>query len=219
VLRTPTWLRKAQDFWLLTARTAEYPESEADWIALLSNPAQLSGPFDRGVAIGRYSVRRAIGWSYTPLGQLLNAYKHHNDDRAGEALAMLVSRFVEHAGLVRDYDALLPMPPSFMSRAAPPVLGLVTWPDIPQPLSVRPELLEIHAAISPQKWQTSAFTRFNRASDTFVASDSVSGQRVLIVDDLYDTGETVSAVAHALRAKNASTVGVLAICLTGRHEL
>lgn len=217
MLRTPLWLRKAHEFWQHTARAADYPESEADWIALLSDPIPLSGPFDKGLAIGRYFSRRALGWSYTPLGQLLHAYKCHDDARAGEVLAMLLSRFIQHAGLNHDYDALLPVPPSFMSRPSPPVLTLLNWPDVPEHLPVRPELLSIRAAISPQKWQTSAFARFNQTSHSLVAVDAVSGLRVLIVDDLYDTGETVSAVAHALKAQNAAAVGVLAICATGRH--
>jgi predicted amidophosphoribosyltransferase len=217
VLRTPLWLRKAHEFWQHTARPADYPESEADWFRLLSDTIALVGPFDGGLAIGHYSVRRLFGWSTTPLGQLLDAHKHHEDARAGEALAMLLSQFIERAGLTQSYDALLPVPPSFMSRPASPVLNLLTWPRIPLQIPVRPDLLTIHAAISPQKWQTSAFTRFNQTSHSLVAVEAVSGLRVLIVDDLYDTGETVSAVAHALKAQNAAAVGVLAICATGRH--
>jgi len=52
-----------------------------------------------------------------------------------------------------------------------------------------------------------------------VATTALSGKEVLVLDDLYRSGATMSAVAHALRSEgSAANVYVLALTRTRRRR-
>jgi len=213
-----TWLRRALAFWRGLERPIDYPEQEAEWRALIDAPVPLHGPFDWGLAVGRYGAGRGRRMKRTPLGDLMWSYRQFADPRAAEILSALLARFLRSLEVETRFDVIVPVPPSFASRDVSSVRGLLTPGDSALPLPVRDDLIARAAAIAPQRRRSSAFARHVRNEKAFRVDAGVRGLRVLIVDDLYDTGETASALAHALRERGAAAVGVLAICVTGRCD-
>jgi predicted amidophosphoribosyltransferase len=189
----------------------DYPRDEQDWLALIDQPVELSGPFDWGVAIGRmvsdHGSRRR-----SPLGSLLWSFKNRDDDQAAEILAAVLVRFLERCELPEEYDGLVAVPPSFQSRPGPPVESLLTGADRELPLPLLTDVVKRTVAMAPQKSDPDAGPRPSRDESMFVVDASVAGKRLLLVDDFYNTGETIGALVHALRERGAARVGVVAIC-------
>ena len=77
-------------------------------------------------------------------------------------------------------------------------------------LPERPRWLSRSRDTRPQTELTAAERRRNVAH-AFVASPSVSGAHVILVDDILTTGATVAECARTLRAAGARVVGVLAV--------
>lgn len=210
------WLGRMQEFWRDLARPVDYPQNDKEWQALIDHPVPLTGPFDWGVAIS--SAVTAKGSRRSPLGSLLWSFKHRDDDRAAAILAAVLVRFLEHSNVQSDYDGIIAVPPSFQSRPAPPVASLLNHADHPLPLPVIQDGVKRTVAVAPQ--QESGDTRSLSAGDEsmFEVDSAVAGKRILLVDDFYNTGETISALVHALRERDATRVGVVVICSAPRRD-
>lgn len=66
-----------------------------------------------------------------------------------------------------------------------------------------------------QQASLSGEARLHNLTDAFRADPSVAGKRVLLVDDVYTTGETARECAKALRAAGAKNVYLLAFAMGG----
>lgn len=203
--------RRATNFWHELARPVDYPHDEDEWLALIDQPVRLSGPFDWGMAISpMVTGKRTPGRS--PLGNLLWSYKHREDEHAAEILSAVLVRFLERCQVQDDYDGLIPVPPSFQSRPRPPVDSLLTGADRELPLPVLDGAVTRSVAIAPQAEKGADTPREGRDQAIFAVDPAVSGKRILLIDDFYNTGETIGALVHALREQGASKVGVVTIC-------
>jgi len=73
-------------------------------------------------------------------------------------------------------------------------------------------------AMAPQTDDSKTGPKAARDESMFEVDASVSGKRILLVDDFYNTGETIGALVHALREQGASRVGVVVICSAVRSD-
>ena len=211
------WMKWASDFWRELARPVDYPQNEKEWLALIDQPVELSGPFDWGVAIGPV-VANSGSQRRSPLGSLLWSFKHRDDDQAAEILSAVLVRFLERCGVQDQYDGLVAVPPSFRSRPGPPVESLLSGADHELPLPVLTAAVKRAVAMAPQKEGSRTSPKAARDESMFEVDASVSGKRILLVDDFYNTGETIGALVHALREQGASRVGVVVICSAVRSD-
>lgn len=203
------WRKRAADIWRELARPVDYPQREEDWLELIEHPVSLSGPFDWGVAIG--GVRTDTGSRRrSALGSLLWSFKHRDDDQAAEILSAVLVRFLEHSNIADEYDAIIAVPPSFRSRPGPPVESLLSGADRKPPIPLWTDIVKRNVAMAPQHAEAGA--SMSRDESLFSIDARVKGQRILLVDDFYNTGETINALVHALREQKAAKVGVVVIC-------
>ena len=146
---------------------------------------------------------------YTPLGDVENLRE------AGGAVADEIAEVLGHHPLLRNADAIAAPPghdskvPGFGARLA---AGVAKRRDTPLVRCTSRQELRAQA-------RSLAFPdRAPALAGQFHCADDVSGQHIVIVDDVYASGATAEETARALRAAGASRVVSIAAIRTMEFE-
>jgi len=156
-------------------------------------------PVDWCDAWGRYSGT---------LERVLHALKFERHDFLDDQLAALLDETLRD----RDFDAIVPVPMHWLrarrrgyNQAELIARALSKRIAIPTELLLRKK----HGGVPQSTLARDARARNVRGA--FVASRRAKGKRILIVDDICTTGETLRACARALLREEASRVCAIAI--------
>lgn len=192
-------------------RATSAADPVADFLAR-SQARPLPGPWQEGWALGFHSGFGGADWRRSKVGDLTYRLKYESDESALEPLVEEAAALCRHHPALAGVDALVAVIPSTAHRLDPVasvVAGLAARLGKP-----------VLAALSrtrrtdPQKDMRSlALKRANVAGAFAVAAD-VSGKRLLVVDDLYDSGATLGEVTRILRRAGAAGVCVLTLTRT-----
>ncbi|HNT53794.1 MAG TPA: RecQ family ATP-dependent DNA helicase [Anaerolineaceae bacterium] len=190
------------------------PQSEDPIAAFLSrsHPRQLPGPWDAGWALGFHSQFTGADWKRSDAGELAYRLKYQADLSTLPALVEQAAALIaEHPELVQA-DAIVPAPPSTprpndpvssFAKAISQRFGLPFWPILVKSRQTAPQK-EMH---------TLAQKRMNVAG-AFDLQAPVKGKRLLVVDDLFDSGATLEEITRLLRRADAKRVCVLTMTRT-----
>ena len=92
------------------------------------------------------------------------------------------------------------------------------WPEQPRPVLL-PEALERNRATTPQAQLPRAARKQNMQGVFHVPEKgSVAGHKVVLVDDICTTGETLRAATKALLRAGAAQVACMVVCRTSMHQ-
>lgn len=160
--------------------------------------------------------RLHVPWAYAwPLDQLVLAWKHGGSVRAGRVLADLAREAA--AGLPEPAPTLVvpvPLHPERLRERGfnqAEQLARVVAATLAVPLESR-QVQRIRATASQQALGGAARRRNLRGAFAVAAgARPLSGERVLLVDDVVTTGATLAALAGVLRAAGAERVDGLAL--------
>lgn len=166
----------------------------------------------------RHSLKIASGRLYTgPIKRLIYKLKYDNDRLLAYDLALLMKQ--AWTLLTKDFVdepvVLIPIPlyPDRLWER-----GYNQAEEIAKYLSTRIEVpVETRALKRIKKTQAqfglSRIARLQNMSNAFVAmSKFVSGRHVVLVDDVYTSGATLSEAADALLRAGAASVSAIAVC-------
>jgi competence protein ComFC len=184
------------------------------------HPEPIEGPWIEGFVLDRHVVSsRPIGYvgehmqfetARSPLGELVYQLKYRNgplDDIVETAAVFVIERW---NGVV---DRVVPPPPSLHRAKQPAVLmaaGVARSLGVPSLPSAA-----VKAAATPQMKNVPLHERAPLLSAAIQAgADAVQGCRVLLVDDLWETGSTLRRVAEVLRQMGATEIRALAMTRT-----
>lgn len=184
------------------------------------HPEPVDGPWIEGFVLDRHVISsRPIGYlgehmqfetTRSPLGELAYQLKYRNgkpDDIIETAVAFVKERW---RGLI---DCVVPPPPSLHRTNQPAViiaegiaaiLGVSSLPSA-----------AIKATATPQMKNVALHERGPLLSAAIQAgTGAVQGQRILLIDDLWETGSTLRRVAEVLGQIGATEVRALAMTRT-----
>lgn len=142
---------------------------------------------------------------YTPLGDVQKL------KQAGRAVVDEISEFVGRHPVLRGVDAIAAPPghdPAALSFGARVAAGVAMRRDLPLVRLTSGQ--DVRAPIRGLEFAA----RAGALGGQFRCPDDVSGQRVLIVDDVYASGATAEETARALRAAGADQVASIATIRT-----
>jgi len=195
-------------------RLAAQTVSKNDVAAFLArpHPRPLTGPWHAGWALGFHSRFAGAEWSRSPVGELAYRLKYQNDLSALPPLVeQALALCAEHPELA-DVDAIVPVPPS-TPRPSDPVSALADALGTRLERPVQRVVVKTRNTKPQKEMHTLAQKRANVAG-AFAVRGDVRGQRLLILDDLYDSGATLEEVCRVLRQAGAARLCVLTLTRT-----
>ena len=177
-----------------------------------AHPRQLPGPWHAGWALGFHSQFAGVNWNRSQTGELTYRLKYQGDQ---SVLPLLVEQAValiaEHPELAQ-VDGIIPVPPS-TPRPNDPVSSFA------QALAQKLELTYLPVVAksrptSPQKEMHTLAQKQSNVASAFSVQSPVKGKRLMVVDDLFDSGATLLEIHRQLCRAGAVKVNVLTLTRT-----
>jgi ATP-dependent DNA helicase RecQ len=176
------------------------------------HPRPLQGPWHTGWALGFHGSFAGKEWSRSSVGQLTYHLKYQGDRSVLPELVDLAAALLAIHPEMSQVEAIIPTPPS-TERSCDPVSAFS------EALGERIEI-KVHYALqktrktAPQKeFRTAAQKRANVVG-AFSVKLPVNNLKVLVIDDLYDSGATLEEITRLLINAGARRVYVLTLTKT-----
>ena len=187
-----------------------------------TNPQRLLGNWDRGVALDLHTVSsellhgRSFNTQRTEVGELLYQVKYRHNYESVSELVQVACEFIRNNKEYRDVRAIIPVPPSDVTRPLQPVQEVAMR--IGSILSI-PVLLDYvrkaRRTMALKNIDDVASRRVQLAGAFKVEDLSLAGKSVLLFDDLIRSGETLREITRVLKEQGrVATVYVLTLTKT-----
>lgn len=180
------------------------------------HPRQLSGPWDAGWALGFHSRYQGSDWTRSPVGELAYRLKYNGDFSVIQPLIQKMKDLIRAHPEIGQVDAIIPVPSS-VQREKDPVGSLARALANQLKVTYWPVLTKSRKTDQQKQFQTLAQKKANVAG-AFRLQTSIKGKRLLVVDDLFDSGATLEEITKLLKQAGADTVNVLTITRTIHSE-
>lgn len=150
----------------------------------------------------------------TVLGELLYKLKYNSDKSVLDDILRIILSF----GKFKTIDVIIPVPPSNTSRTFQPVVEIANRLGNSLGIQVLPNAVRKIKNTPPLKDVPTFQEKCNMLQDAFDIGDfSIKGKTILLFDDIYQSGATLTAITHILYAKGGvSKVKVLTLTKTKR---
>lgn len=181
------------------------------------HPRPLTGPWQCGWALGFHSRFSGGDWSRSGVGDLAYRLKYESDLSTLPALVEQAQAVMAAHPELAQVDAILPVPPS-TPRPTEPVQAFCAALSVKIQIPVKALAVKTRQTQPQKELKTLAQKRTN-VSGAFTLSGSVAGKRILIVDDLYDSGATLNELTRLLLKNGAACVHVLTLTRTIHSDL
>ncbi|MDH4138167.1 MAG: HEAT repeat domain-containing protein, partial [Anaerolineae bacterium] len=193
---------------------APQPTAEDRITAFLArpHPRLLVGSWDAGWALDFHSRFTGADWRRSQVGELAFRLKYRQDKTVLPALVEHLLALCAAYPVLTNIDALVPVPPS-KPRASDPVRTLADALGTRLDQPVWPVLAKTRPS-APQKEMRTLVQKQANVAGAFALQGQVRGKRLLVLDDLYDSGTTLEEATRVLRQGGAVRVYVLTLTRT-----
>ncbi len=184
-------------------------------------PKRISGVWSTGWALDIHTInsvplgddgfgRKAFETTRTEMGEALYQLKYRRDRTRLQAIANAMSEFIRGSPELANVCAVIAVPPSCINRKWQPVMALGEsigkLLNVPAPTDYVVKIKQT----PPLKNICDIRTRHEELKDAFqVADERFAGAHVLLIDDLFRSGETLNSVASVLLSQGK--VGMVSV--------
>ena len=176
------------------------------------HPRQLPGPWSVGWALGFHSQFTGADWARSEAGELAYRLKYQGDLSVLPALVEQATTLIADHPELAQVDAVVPVPPSTL-RLNDPVSSFAKALAQRLGLGFLPVLIKSRQTTPQKEMHTLAQKRVNVAG-AFDLKSPIKSKRLLVIDDLFDSGATLEEIYRFLRRSGAAGVCVLTLTRT-----
>lgn len=194
-------------------RVEDWPSDFEAFLDLLSKVITVCDACDVSHCIDLYrtpveTADSPEDWPYTRTGNLIYKAKYWRDEDALVECGKLLLDVARRHPCLRESRVVCAMPPSSDHGDRPDLPA--RWADIlSESLSSHQLQLARTRPVSSQKGMAEAEKRKANQSGSMLCQEDLTGKSVLVLDDLYMSGETLAEAVRALRAAGADRVYAL----------
>lgn len=189
------------------------------------HPKEIKGSWDLGYVLDLHTISSTmIGYNEfghpefdtqrSLLGEAVYRLKSKGDKSVLPNIVITVSEFLKKSKI--EVDLLIPVPPS-KQRAYQPVVEIAS--ELSKILGAPLDSVSLRKIkATPQMKDAGDFSeRVAALQGAFAITANLKGKRVLLIDDLFQSGATMNVVAETLR-KQSQVTAVYAIALTRTRD-
>jgi ComF family protein len=168
--------------------------------------------FNDGFCLGDYSYENS---KRTKLGKLIYNFKYKGDKKAGDILSNLLTELIKTR--LNPPDILVTVPPAVVSRVFQPTSYLTEIVSLFTGIPWNKGLIVRTRQCGMQKKLSRMSEKVRNVANLFQleGGNKVKGKKVLVLDDIYDSGATVNEICRVLKSKGAYYIGVVTLAKTG----
>jgi competence protein ComFC len=185
------------------------------------NPSKITGAWDDGYCLDRHTISSTmIGYNEfghpefdtlrSVLGELIYRLKYRGDFGSIPSIVETAARFIREWGI--NLDVIIPMPPS-KQRLMQPVFEIASALGSTLGIAVDAKSVSKTSSTSQMKDIGDYSARVVALERTIEVKADLDGKRVLLVDDLFQSGASMNVVAQAIKDRGHA-LAVYAIALT-----
>jgi len=177
-----------------------------------SHPRPIKGNWRAGFALDFHSSYKGADWNRSGIGDLVYRLKYESD---ASVLPKLIEQarnlFAAHPEM-SHFDVIVPVPSSTQREISPvhefckALSTALTKPMQPCVIKTR--------QTQPQKEMHTLPQKRDNVAGAFAVNNDINGKRVLLVDDLFDSGATLDEITRLLRKHGAANINVLTLTRT-----
>lgn len=173
------------------------------------DPKQISGNWSAGWALDVHTIKSEhVGYNqfgrdvfdntYSEIGQALYKLKSGRDKTQIDPIAKTAAQFIQSQPSLKDVSAVVAVPPSDTARQFQHVSllaeAVASKLEIPSPSNYLKKVKQ-----TPQLKNMDSVSKHKELEGAFaVADERHAGDHILVLDDLFGTGETLKAISDAL---------------------
>jgi predicted amidophosphoribosyltransferase len=188
---------------------------------IATHPKEIMGPWDQGYVLDVHTISSTmIGYNEfghaefdtlrSQLGEMVYRLKYRGDRGAVEPVAETISDFVKNWGV--RLDAVVPVPPS-KQRSFQPVVEIAGELARSMNLSLNTDSLKKVKPTQQMKDLGDFGARVAALEEAFACDAALAGKAILLIDDLFQSGATMSVAARTLKGQGR-VASVYALALT-----
>ncbi len=176
------------------------------------HPRPLTGSWQTGWSLGFHSRITGGDWSRSGVGDLTYRLKYDGDVTVLPALIQQTLDLFQAHPEMKQADVILPVPSSTERKVNPVhVFCEALAGKIKMPMQT---LVAKTRQTQPQKEMKTLAQKRANVAGAFSVRGEINGKRVLLVDDLFDSGATLDEITRLLLRHGAARVNVLTLTRT-----
>ncbi len=177
-------------------------------------PKTLQGPWHLGFALDFHSRFQDDERQRTELGELTYRYKYGREKHLVKVLSTRLADFIKRNAPLRDADGIVCIPSTWKGREYDPVPLLAKHVAQETGLPFLSDALEKVRYTDPQKEIRTLAEKQRNILGAFMVRGDVQGKRIILLDDLCDSGATLREATRVLTKAGVKEVLVLVLTKT-----